>query len=94
MSGVVIALVVGILLVTVYALSDELKATRARWSEQQEDLIRSKQALVMLTDLYVPIAEMVEILMVEDREGRLSSLAWEVLERHKAACEFARGKRV
>ena len=93
MQAVVFAGIVGVLLVFLFSVSIALDKTQQRWRAQQKQYERASQAIVMLADLYEPIAKMVEVSM-DRKDASLAGLAREVLQRHKAACEFARGTQV
>jgi len=93
MQAVVCAVIVGVLLVFLFSVSIALDKTQQRWRAEQKKYERASQAIVMLADLYEPIAKMVEVSMGR-KDASLAGLAWEVLQRHKAACEFARGTHV
>ena len=46
-------------------------------------------AVCELFQLHDAIAELVELAAKEPKESRIRDLAWELMERHKAACERA-----
>ncbi len=92
MTALVVTLVIGMFLVFLFSVSHELASAQEKRKAQQQ-LDRALQALAMLTELHVPIAQMVESIL-EGQDARVLPLAWEVLQRRKAACEFARGNRV
>jgi hypothetical protein len=87
-------LLVGLLVVGL-VLVDRLvgRAQIARLAQQHADEVRRHQvayeAVCQLFQLHDSIAELVELATQEPKASRIRYLAWEVMQRHKAACERA-----
>lgn len=83
-----IAIIVVLLLFVLVGRAQTKRLAQAHAYEVRRHRV-AYNAVCELFQLHDSIAELVELALQEPKESRIRYLSWEIMQRHKAACERA-----